>query len=63
MRIFSGSGQEVIALASGSEVPGSHRLSWDGRNAAGQLVGNGLYFMVMTDGEKLIAHEKLLLMR
>lgn len=63
VRIFSSLGQEVVQLASGSQVPGAHRLTWDGRNAAGQLVGNGLYYMVMTDGDQLIANEKLLLMR
>ena len=62
VRIYSSLGQEVVRLASGSQVPGSHRLTWDGRNAAGQIVDNGLYYMVMTDGSTLIANEKLLLM-
>ncbi len=63
VKIYSGQGQEVIRLASGSQVPGSHRLVWDGRNAANQNVANGLYYMVMTDGDKLIATEKIFLMR
>lgn len=63
VKIYSSQGQEVIRLASGSQVPGSHRLTWDGRNAADQIVANGLYYMVMTDGDKLIASEKVLLMR
>jgi FlgD Ig-like domain len=63
VRVYSSLGQEVVRLASGSQVPGAHRLTWDGRNAAGQSVNNGLYYMVMSDGDKLIAHEKMLLMR
>jgi hypothetical protein len=63
VRIYSGQGQEVIRLASGSQVPGAHRLVWNGRDAADQIVANGLYYMVMTDGDKLIASEKVLLMR
>ncbi|HEX2900194.1 MAG TPA: FlgD immunoglobulin-like domain containing protein [Bacteroidia bacterium] len=63
VKIFSALGQEVVTLASGSQVPGSHRLTWDGRNAAGQISQNGLYYMVMSDGNQMIATEKMLLMR
>ena len=63
VKVFNGLGQEVITLASGSQVPGSHRLTWDGRTAAGQVCKNGLYYMVMSNGNQMIATEKMLLMR
>ncbi len=63
VKVFNGLGQEVVTLASGSQVPGSHRLTWDGRTATGQNCKNGLYYMVMSDGNQMIATEKMLLMR
>jgi hypothetical protein len=63
VRIYSAQGQEVVRLIEGSQVPGAHRLTWDGLDAAGRLVANGIYHMVMLDGSKRIATEKLLLMR
>jgi hypothetical protein len=61
VRVFSSLGQEVVTLANGSQAPGAHQLTWDGRNTNGQPMGNGLYYMVMTDGNKMIATEKMLL--
>ncbi len=61
--IYSSLGQKVLSIAQGSQAPGSHRLEWNGRDAAAQMVGNGLYYMVMTNGSELIATEKILMMR
>jgi len=37
----------VTTLVDGEEVPGYHSVTWDGRNARGELVASGLYFVRM----------------
>lgn len=44
-------GRTVRVLADGPQAPGSIRLAWDGRDAAGQRVATGVYVVrVTTDG-------------
>jgi hypothetical protein len=63
VKVYNATGQEVATLVNGSQNPGSHRLAWNGQDAAGMMVENGLYYMVMRDGDVMIAAEKMLLMR
>jgi hypothetical protein len=55
VEIFDVSGRRVTALAKGDEVlaAGSHRIAWDGRDAAGRAVGSGVYFVRLNAGETL----------
>ncbi len=40
-------GEEVEKLADQQLSPGNYRFSWDGRNSAGALVGNAVYFIII----------------
>jgi hypothetical protein len=48
--IYNAVGQEVKRLFDGSQSPGAHTVSWDGRDHAGRRVANGLYFCQLTAG-------------
>jgi subtilisin family serine protease len=50
VRIVDVRGREV-ATVTGAAVPGSQRLTWDGRNAAGEAVAAGVYFARLQVGE------------
>jgi flagellar hook assembly protein FlgD len=45
--IFNMAGEEAEKLVDQSMVPGNYRFSWDGRNSAGEMAGNGMYFLVI----------------
>jgi flagellar hook assembly protein FlgD len=44
LAIFDPAGREVRRIADGAYAAGHHDLRWDGRDAAGRAVPNGLYF-------------------
>jgi len=44
--IFNIAGDEVEKLVDQQLSVGNYRFNWDGRNSAGALVGNGVYFIV-----------------
>ncbi len=45
LKVYDVSGQLVRTLLEGDRAPGElHRVSWDGRNDAGQSVSSGVYF-------------------
>jgi hypothetical protein len=48
--VFDMSGRWVRALARDRLGPGSHQFVWDGRDAAGRRVENGIYFIRGTRG-------------
>jgi len=41
-------GREVSVLESGWKAAGGHAASWNGCDAAGRPVGNGIYFLRLT---------------
>ena len=63
VKVYSSVGMEVATLFQGMQAPGAHQLTWDGHNGAGQRVADGLYHLVMTDGDKLLGTEKLVMMQ
>jgi hypothetical protein len=44
--IFNIAGDEVEKLVDQQLSVGNYRFNWDGRNSAGAIVGNGVYFIV-----------------
>ena len=44
LRIYDIRGREVRQLVSAAQAPGRYSVMWDGRDARGQSVGNGIYF-------------------
>jgi len=59
--VLSVDGRLVRRLASGSHVPGRHRLAWDGRDESGSPVGSGIYFVRLNTPGYRIAHRLALL--
>jgi flagellar hook assembly protein FlgD len=45
--IYNMAGEEVEKLADQQLSLGNYRFSWDGRNNAGALVGNAVYFVII----------------
>jgi flagellar hook assembly protein FlgD len=45
--VYNMAGEEVEKLADQQVSPGNYRFSWDGRNKAGALVGNAVYFVII----------------
>ena len=50
VRVFTASGRRVHETRLGGLPPGHHEIPWDGRDAEGQELANGVYFY------KLVAH-------
>jgi hypothetical protein len=45
--VYNAAGQRVRVLVNESVEPGAHSVMWDGRNAGGQRVSSGVYFLRM----------------
>ena len=41
-------GREVAVLERGTKAAGGHAVTWDGRDAAGRAVSNGIYFLKLS---------------
>jgi hypothetical protein len=50
LRVFAVTGQLVRDLSPGDQPAGTYQLPWDGRDAAGDPVGNGLYLVQLQAG-------------
>jgi hypothetical protein len=48
LRVYDVSGRLVRTLVNGAVGPGQRAVTWDGRNARGQLVATGVYFYRLT---------------
>ncbi len=52
VKVFDLAGREVATLLEKAEMPpGLHQRGWDGRDASGRLVPNGIYFYRLAAGE------------
>ena len=54
-------GRTVRTLTSGTMDAGRHVLHWDGRNAAGESVGNGAYLVQLRTGSQRVAGKVMLI--
>ena len=54
-------GRTVRTLTSGPMAAGRHVLQWDGRNAAGEQVGNGAYLVQLRAGSQRAAGKVMLI--
>ena len=52
----------VVELAAGRWAAGTHRVTWDGRDAAGRSVASGAYVVRLQAGQR-VAVRKVLLAR
>jgi flagellar hook assembly protein FlgD len=53
LSIFDSSGRLVRALEQGASGTGRHAVSWDGRNALGENVSPGIYFVRLRQNDKV----------
>jgi len=54
-------GQEITELISGWKDIGRHEVVWQGLDGTGKPVASGMYFTVLSDGNKIIVQKMLLL--
>ena len=62
IRVYSVAGALVRTLTRGKYPAGNHEIIWDGRDAGGNFVGQGLYFVRVRLGS-LERSQKLLIVR
>ena len=51
LQVYSVTGQLVRQLVSTTQVAGSYRVPWDGRDGSGAIVGCGVYLVVLRAGD------------
>ena len=62
LTVFNSLGQTVRTLLDQELARGSYRITWDGRNQAGQIQTSGIYFYrIQTDG--FVSMRRMVLMR
>jgi hypothetical protein len=54
-------GQEITELVNGWRDIGRHEVQWQGQDHQGRPVATGMYFTVLSDGNKIIVQKMLLL--
>ena len=52
LKIYNALGQEVKKLVSGQKAAGAYTVTWDGKDAAGKWVPDGIYFYKLKIGNK-----------
>lgn len=62
LEVYDSAGQVVKTLVAGREEPGSHQVTWDGRNESGSRVAAGVYFYKLTAGD-FTSTKKMVLVR
>jgi hypothetical protein len=62
LEIFTLDGRLVRSLGQGKYAPGTHRVQWDGRDAAGAALPTGVYFYRIR-ADKFTANRKLALVK
>lgn len=63
LAIFNTLGQKVRSLVQGNLTAGTHKVNWDGRDNAGNLVTSGVYFYKITAGNEFSDVRKLVLLK
>ena len=54
-------GQEITELVNSWRDMGRHEVVWQGQDQNGRAVASGMYFTVLSDGNKIIVQKMLLL--
>ena len=60
--VYDVAGRRVRLLDGGVRAPGTYRFTWDGRDAHGKTVANGVYFYRL-EGTATVAARRMLLIR
>lgn len=59
--VYNAAGQKVNQLVQGMFLPGTHTISWDGRDEKGRLLGSGTYVARVTLSRTTFSHTIALL--
>ncbi len=51
LKVYSLTGELVATLINGNRPQGNHAIEWNGKNAAGENVASGIYFVKMVAGD------------
>jgi hypothetical protein len=60
--IFNALGQRITTLVNQSQAAGRHQIGWDGKDAAGKAVANGVYFYKLNSGQYIQIRKMLLVL-
>jgi len=60
LRVYNAAGQLVKVLADGRTKPGAYTSTWNGADARGRRLANGVYFCTLDNGEKRISRKVVL---
>jgi hypothetical protein len=60
LKVYNTAGQLVKVLASGKTKPGAHTTVWNGTDAKGRRLANGVYFCALDNGAKRISRKLVL---
>ncbi|TKJ40977.1 hypothetical protein CEE36_08920 [candidate division TA06 bacterium B3_TA06] len=61
--VYNTVGQKVITLIHGTLEPGTHSVTWDGRDEQGRKLGNGIYLCELTTADGFKQTTKMLLVK
>ncbi|MBN2412813.1 T9SS type A sorting domain-containing protein [candidate division KSB1 bacterium] len=62
LTIYNALGEEIVNLVDREQIAGPHRVTWDGRDYNGNVVGSGVYFYQL-QSEHFSAMRKMILVR
>lgn len=60
LTIYNMAGQEIRVLMNTRQTAGLHSIRWDGRDRSGRLVGNGVYFCNLQNGNRSVTRKMIL---
>ncbi|MFC1562079.1 YCF48-related protein [candidate division KSB1 bacterium] len=61
IRIYDIAGREIVILTSKVYLPGTHEVTWDGRNEKHSIVSSGMYFYQLKSGNYRTVKKMILL--
>ncbi len=61
LSIFDTRGRLVRSLFDGNLDPGTHHITWDGKDASGRKAGSGIYIYRLSTGDETISRKMVLL--
>jgi hypothetical protein len=61
LKVHDSSGRVVRNLFEGTEVPGVHEVTWDGRDDGGRDLPSGVYFYTLSSGNRVSSLKSVLL--
>ena len=61
LSVYNLSGQKIRTLLDGHQIPGVHRVAWDGKDETGMQVASGIYLYRLKTGTGVLVRKMLML--